>query len=235
MRKFASRAAVALALGIGALVSPAHAVPAGTIANQSPSTGEFIFSPRDGDESKFFFNKSSLVDNTDSATFFGSTPDNTTADNVDVSTIGTISDLGNGFGTIKGTDTGNDLLTSLTFTPTTGTTFDGMFIRGQLGGGGNFDGIVHVHIVGVDSSVTDLLVTGIKKDKDFGDIGIEAFNDTDLIASLTITTDSGTFFREVKQLEFSGVNGIVPVPEAPTIMIAGFMLVLGAFAFRRNA
>jgi hypothetical protein len=227
MRKYVSAAAVALALGIVAFVSPAQAVPVGA---------EFIPSKGDGDESKFYFDKKSLINDfiTGDATFFGSTPINTPADNVDVSTVGTIKDLGNGFGTVLGHNTGADLLTSLTFMPTPGTTFDGMIFRGQLSGTG-FDGVIHVHVVGVDSSVTNLLFTGLKKDRDFGDLGFEAANDLTLVQSVTISTDPGSFFEEFKQVEFSGVNGQITVSEPPTLMIAGFVLVLGFFVYRRNA
>jgi hypothetical protein len=220
MRKSRFGIAAASVLALCAVAGPAYAV-------------SFVVTATDGDESKFFFNKKSLANTATGATFFGSTPGNTTAENVDVTTVGTISNLGNGFGSVDGNNTGSDHLTSLTFTPTTGTTFDGFFFRGQLQ---DLDtkatdpnnGQVTITVNGTDVFTESNL--GIEED--ITDLGVEAINDTTAITSIKIQAGPGEYFKEFKQVQLSGVNGVVinptggptPEPAAWIVMIAGFGL-----------
>jgi hypothetical protein len=220
MRKSRFGLAAVSALALCAVAVPAYA-------------STFVISATDGDESKFFFNKKSLANGATGATFFGSTPGNTTAENLDVTTIGTISNLGNGFGSVDGKDSGSDFLTSLTFTPTTGTEFDGFFFRGQLQ---DLDkttpdpnnGQVTITVNGTDVfTVSDL---GIEED--ITDLGVEAIDDTTAITSITIAAGPGEYFKEFKQVQLSGVTGGSvtgtggPTPEPATwiVMLAGLGL-----------
>jgi hypothetical protein len=195
----------------------------------------FVVTATDDDESKFFFNKKSLVNGATGATFFGSTPGNTSDENVDVTTVGTISNLGSGFGSVDGKNTGTDFLTSLTFTPTSGTSFDGFFFRGQLQdvdptAPDTNNGQVTISVNGTDTFVLDDL--GIEKD--ITDLGVEAAFDLTPITSITITAGPGEFFKEFKQVQFSGVTGgsvggtggggPVPEPAIWIVMLAGFGL-----------
>jgi hypothetical protein len=204
----------------------------------------FMLSPTDGDESKFFFNKKSLVNGASGATFFGSTPGNTNDENVDVSTTGTISNLGNGFGSVDGKDSGSDFLTSLTFTPTTGTAFDGFFFRGQLQE-------IDKHSVDVNNGQVTITVNGTDTfvvndlgiEEDITDLGVEAIDDKTPITSITLTAGTGEYFKEFKQVQLSGVvggsvggtGGGGPIPEPATwiVMLAGFGLA-GSLLRRRQ-
>jgi hypothetical protein len=191
-----------------------------------------LISPTDGDETKFFFNKKSLVNGSGTATFIGSDIKNNGTDNVNVSTIGTISNLGNGFGSVDGTDSKGDFLTSLTFTPAA-TTFDGLFFRGQLQDINTktpdpLNGEVIITVNGTDT----FTVKNLGIEEDITDLGVEAIDDSTAITSITIAAGPGEYFKEFKQVTLSGVPGVVgtgggggiPEPATWIVMLAGFGL-----------
>jgi hypothetical protein len=207
----------------------------------------------DGDENKFYFNQQSLVNNFTSFTssFYGSTPKNNNNNDVSVTTVGTIKTLGNGYGTVLGTDTlvvgnnsGADFLTSLTFTPSD-VKIDGQFFSGQIGvqQGQAYDGKIFADVYDSNNVKTTLTWTGINLTSDFGRrekyIGFESATDPitglelNQISKITIYLDSG-YFEEFKQIDFSEFNGAVPEPSTWAMMIIGFAGI-GFIAYRRKA
>jgi hypothetical protein len=201
-----------------------------------------MLSATDGDESKFFFNKKSLTATATGATFFGSTPGNTSAENVDVSTVGSVSNLGSGFGSVDAKNSGTDFLTSLTFTPTTGTSFDGFFFRGQLQDQNKNTPDINNGEVIITVNGTDVFtVPDLGIEEDITDLGVEAINDTTPITSIQIQAGPGEYFKEFKQVQLSGVvggsvggtGGPVPEPAIWVVMIAGFGLA-GSLLRRRQ-
>lgn len=226
MKKLLLGAAI-FALIAGAPV--AHAAVLYTVDPNAKQTG-------DGDESKLFFNQSSLVNDGIGAAFDGEVFKNGTIDDVDITTRGLISTLGNGFGTIKGVDSGTDFFDQITFTPTNLIHPDGIMVRGQLG---NVDphsnlkgGTVFIAVTDVNNQTTDLSFNVSKLDKDWGDVLIEAIGDKDPIKFVTFSTGPGQYFEEVKQIEFSGVGG-VPEPAEWAMLLTGFFT-LGWLIRRRQ-
>jgi hypothetical protein len=228
MRRLVLSAASVLALCV---VLPAQAAPIWTL------------SAEDGDETTFFNNKKSL--NAGNDAFFGEVGFNGSREDVDVTTNGTIKNLGNGNSTVDGTDSGSDFLTSLTFTPHAPFTTDGIFFRGQIDNipnatGGVTDGEITIAVNGKDGSSESFTVKSLGTNDDFTELGIESVNDLTQIASVTITAGAGEFFEEFKQVDFSGAGGVpvtqqggVPEPAAWIVMLAGFGLA-GTLLRRRS-
>jgi hypothetical protein len=217
-------------LSLCAIAGPAYAA---TVFN--------VTSP-DGDESKLFFNKKSLVNSASGATFISSTPGNSSADNVDATTVGTISNLGNGFGSVDGNNTGTDFLTSLTFAPHAGVTFDGFFFRGQLQDLPSTSNDPNNGEVTITVNGEAHTVSGLGIEEDITDLGVEAANDLTAITSITIAAGPGEYFKEFKQVTLSGVTGGTPVgtsggvpePAVWIVMLAGFGLA-GTMLRRRSS
>jgi len=191
----------------------------------------------DGDEAKLFFNQSSLVNDGIGAAFDGEVFKNGGIDDVDITTKGLISTLGNGFGTIDGVDSGTDFFTQITFTPTNLIHPDGIMFRGQLANIDEHDhtttGKVFIAVTDINNQTTDLSFDVTKLNKDWGDELVEALDDKDPIKFVTFSTGPGQFFEEVKQIEFSGVAG-VPEPAEWAMLLTGFFT-LGWLIRRRKA
>jgi PEP-CTERM motif len=226
---FISGIALAGAMAFGA-VNSAMALPVFQIGSE------------DGDELKFYINKPSL--NLAKTGFFGSVGANNSNDNVGVLTNTGVT-VGNGYANIK-PDSG--FLTSLTFTPTSLTAYDGFFFRGQINEydcgrrctNTPFDGKVFAQVTDNFGNVENLLFTGVPDKSDFSALGFESILAGHTLKSVTISLDGTGFFKEFKQVDFSpaadpNVNiGGVPEPSTWAMMILGFAGV-GFMAHRRKS
>lgn len=195
------------------------------------ATVTFQLSNTDSDETKLFFDKPSLTPISGGDKFQSSDIKNNGTDNVNIFTLGSVSNLGNGFGSIDGTNTGSDFLEAVTFVPGK-TSFDGIFFRGQLQvlPGITADpnnGEVVITVTGVDGSVTTLKKSSLGIEEDITDLGIESVTDKLDIKSVTIAAGPGEYFKEFKQVQLSGVGvpGGVPEPATWIELILGFGLV----------
>jgi hypothetical protein len=206
----------------------------------------FQDSSKDRDDKALFNISSSLTSTSTSSSFFGSVGSNTNVHDVGVTTIGTASSIGNGKANINGTDTGTDFLTSLTFTPTSNKAYDGMFVRGQIGDTCKgrhctaFDGNVKAHIVDSNGNITDITFSGVSAKGNFSTIGFESSIENKItdytLQSVTWSLDqSGFFFDQFKQVDFSvaSVASAVPEPSTWAMMILGFAGI-GFMAYRRK-
>ncbi len=201
--------------------------------NSAAALPVFQIGSEDGDELKFYINKPSL--NPAGTGFFGSVGVNNSNHDVDVLTNTAVT-VGNGYANIK-PDTG--FLTSLTFTPTSLTAYDGFFFRGQINEydcgtrciNTPFDGKVFASVIDNLGNVENLLFTGVGDKNDFGTLGFESIIAGRSIKSVTISLDSSGFFKEFKQVDFSPA---VPEPSTWAMMILGFAG-LGFLAYRRRS
>lgn len=224
LKSFISAAAFVGCMTVGAINSAA-ALPVFQIGSE------------DGDELKLYVNKPSL--NPAGTGFFGSVGVNNNNHDVDVLTSTAVS-VGNGYANIK-PDTG--FLTSLTFTPTSQTAYDGFFFRGQISEydcgkkctSTAFDGKIFAAVTDNLGAVENLVFTGVGTTDDFATLGFESILAGHSIKSVTISLDGTGFFKEFKQVDFSPA-AITAVPEPTTwaMMILGFAGV-GFMAYRRKS
>jgi hypothetical protein len=203
---------------------------------------------------KLYFDKQSLVNNytNKTATFWGSLGSNTTTNNIGIATLGTVSNLANGYGSIDGTDAvivhgtnqGPDFLTQLTFTPTN-VNVDGQYFSGQIlskSATNGFDGNLFANITDQFGNHTILEWTGLSTTSDFGRgqsdfIGYEsainsAGNEVFAIRSVTFSLDSTDYyFDQFKQINFSndfaGPNPPFPVTGGVPEPSTWAMMILG--------
>jgi hypothetical protein len=138
-----------------------------------------------------------------------------------VNTIGKV-DTGNGFSNIVPVKDGS--LTSATFTPADPEHFGDFSLRGQLVKAGTF-----VFTVQDDQgNLPQTFTFDSGKDDDFSRIGVVSF-DGESIKSVNVTGD----FKELKQIEFSGIAGAVPEPATWALMLLGFGA-MGFAGYRRS-
>jgi hypothetical protein len=197
----------------------------------------FKAASEDGDEKQFYLNKSSL--SAAGNAFFGSVGVNNNNHDVDV-LANTAAKIANGYANIKPQ---SGFLTSLTFTPTSQTAYDGFFFRGQINEyacsthkcvNAPFDGKVFASITDNFGNVQSMTFTGVDDGSDFSRLGFESILAGHSIKSVTISLDSSGFFKEFKQVDFSPA-AITAVPEPSTwaLMFLGFAGI-GFMAYRRK-
>jgi hypothetical protein len=131
--------------------------------------------------------------------------------NVNVTT-NVAADFANGFATIK--PSGDDLLTTLTFTPTDPTAFNDFTFRGQdLVANQDFT----VTVADNNGGTQTFTFNGGNANADFGRLGIISL-DGETIQSVTVSNPGG--FKEFKQPAFS-TGGAVPEPATWAMMLVG--------------
>jgi hypothetical protein len=222
-------------------------IAAGVLVVGGTSAQAFSVSAEDGDEAKFYANKPALVNGVGTATFDGSVGKNNATDFVDVMTNSTLK-IDNGYGEIKPSSAGLPF-TSITFTPTAGNLYDGMFWRGQIVDvpcvgrhctDTPFDGNLTATITDTNGVVETLTYTGIGIDADFTRIGFEGDLTNQVIQSVTLSLDSTGYFKSVKQIDFSlfgttggGGGGAAPLPGALPLFATG-LGAIGLLGWRRK-
>jgi hypothetical protein len=213
------------------------------VAGTSAHATFIISSADDKDELKFFINDA----NKGVTAFFGSVGKNNSNDDVNVTTISAVN-TGNGYANIKPVKDGT--LSSLTFTPTNGNAFDGMFFREQITGVelcvkkkcvDTFDGDLTATIQDNQGHPVQTIVFHhvLDNSPDFATLGFEDIEGKSVleetIKSVTLSLDSTGFFKEVKQIDFSGAEFTTGVPEPSTwaMILIGFAGV-GFAGYRRT-
>jgi hypothetical protein len=241
-RNIAAKMAVSLIFLVSAL-NVAHAV---TVDNSfATNFAGVVSNPNgDGDEATFFNNKKSDISGT---SFYGSIGKNSTSQDVNVTTNGTVT-IGNGNANIKGADT---TFSSITFNPVK--FYDGILFTVQaddIGCSGHrctrvlWDGIVKVVVNGTDTIYFDDVKANAASDKLLVESIPKIIGGKDYeinpITSVTISVDSTGFFEEFKQVDFSlytdppSNTGAVPESSTWAMMILGFAGI-GFMAYRRKS
>lgn len=185
---------------------------------------DFIVDPNPGGDPLFID-----VANKDVSSFTGKVNNQFTGPVVTIETKDNV-DTGSGYANIKPVK--DTTLTDLIFTPDDPTLFGDFSFRGQL----DAEGSVTVTVQDNQGDLAQVFTfTGLPANADFGRLGIIADTGSgETIKSVEISSDS---FKEVKQVDFSLGEGVVPpqgfgVPEPATIFLLGFGLA-GAGLYRR--
>ena len=157
--------------------------------------------------------------NKDVASFSGQVGGQSTGVFVDVEAVANV-DTGNGYANVKPAPAieghGDQILTSLTFTPRDPYLFSDFSFRAQLLTAGG----VFITVLDAQGNVPQIFSFLDRKDTDFTRIGIVSL-DGETIKSVQILSDG---FKEVKQINFSG-EGVHNVPEPTTMLLLGLGLV----------
>ena len=112
-------------------------------------------------------------------------------------------------------------MTSLTFTPTSNTAYDGFFFRGQINEfdcrgkkctNTPFGGKVFATVTDNLGNSEDLLFTAVPDKSNLASLGFESILAGRTLASVTIFLDGTAFFKEFKQVDFSPAVAAVPEP-----------------------
>jgi hypothetical protein len=200
----------------------------------------------DGDDLKYFINEKGPVE---LSTVTGSLDKNSgdsKFQNVRTTANANFT-AGNGYANIKEVKGSTDL-TSLTFTPITPSFlddksmtsfqgFDGVLFRAQIGldePKSVFDGIVNI-TADFANGASDIIPFKVTRDAngDIESIGLDEIT-TGLLKSVTFSLDTGSFFEEVKQLDFSVTGQTPTVPLPPALALFGSGLAGMVFLARRK-
>ena len=165
--------------------------------------------------------------NKDVASFSGQVGGQSTGVFVDVAAVANV-DTGNGYANVTPAPAiighGNQVLTSLIFTPRDANLFSDFSFRAQL----LAEGDVFITVWDAQGNAAQTFSFVDRKDTDFTRIGIVS-SDGETIKSVEISSDG---FKEVKQINFSGA-GVHNVPEPATMLLLGLGLV-GLAGLRRK-
>lgn len=198
---------IAAVIGALAILGIAGSAQAAFISTTTePSSGEL----------KFFID----LNNKDVSDFQGIVGSNTSGPIVDVHALGNV-DTGSGYANIKPTSK-DTTLTDLKFTPQNDKLFSDFFFRGQL----LADGDITLKVTDALNAISTFTFTGLKKNQDFGSLGIMlAFpTDTDTIKMVELISAG---FKEVKQIDWSLARvSAVPLPASLPMFGLG-LLALG--------
>jgi hypothetical protein len=165
---------------------------------------QFTQMSEDGDELKMYIDVAHTGTGTND--FFGSVGANTSAKDVEITTVFPKVTTGAGYATIKPAS-GN--LVSILFTPTAGHNYDGFFTRGQLvwasSGKAPSTGAFHMQVNGSGPGSQGFTYSGVKLKADFESMGFDEKEGTPggLISSVLLWADPGFAFKEVKQVDWS--------------------------------
>ena len=191
---------------------------AGGLTGSARASSLFMIDPDPGGDK--FFNGDAYKD---VSSFTGTVGGQHSGPLVTVTTLGNV-DTGAGFSTIKPIKDGT--LTSLTFTPADGNLFDDFSFRGQLLADGSVTATVQDNEGHAPETFT---FSGLKKDADFGRLGIVAAVAGETIQSVTLTSQG---FKEQKQNEFSYAPA-TPATPLPTA-VWGCAALLGCLGIKRR-
>jgi hypothetical protein len=172
------------------------------------------------DESKCAAGTDFFIDdvNKDVTVFTGTVGGHFIGPAVTVTTTGSDVDTGAGFADIKPAK--GATLPDLIFTPKNDTLFSDFSFRGQLESAG-FTGTVDIKWTDSLGTTGMVSFTVLHPDADFGRFGIVSL-DGETLKSVEIITPGSESFKEVKQVQFSGVSGVIPEPSTWAMMLLGF-------------
>jgi hypothetical protein len=178
---------------------------------------DFIVDPNPGGDMLFIDDN-----NKDVSSFTGKVSNQFTGPVVTTETVDNV-DTGSGYANIKPVK--NTTLTDLIFTPADPTLFGDFSFRGQL----DAEGSVTVTVQDNQGDLAQVFTfTGLPANADFGRLGIIA--DTGSGETIKSVEISSGGFNEVKQVDFSLGEGVVPpsgfgVPEPATMLLLGSGLI----------